>query len=212
MAGSLRVRGKPLLQVCAPPPSESIAIMVDGRQVVAQVWPCPVSFRTADCPVPSYANLESPPILRTQCHMGGPASIPLAESERSQDQAWTPALLVFPWQCHRACPAHCQLPSLGQRMQQPLLPEPGCKQLLVTVWGNASGWKRGDLTETTTANPPQPSIIKAPKTTNKNGLKNNYTPSFGPAWLTERACAMDENSCIEKCRKSRDNASKKACC
>lgn len=44
----------------SPSPSESISIMFDGGQVIAQVWPCPVSFRTADCLVPPCANPESP--------------------------------------------------------------------------------------------------------------------------------------------------------
>lgn len=53
------------------------------------------------------------------CHMGGLAPLPLAGPE----QVPTPALLALLWHCHRACPAHCQLPTLGQRMQQPL---PAC--------------------------------------------------------------------------------------
>lgn len=66
-----------------------------------------------------HANLESPQFF-SQVPYGRPSPIPLAGSEQRQEQAWTPALLAFPWHCHRACPAHCQLPALGQRMQQPL--------------------------------------------------------------------------------------------
>lgn len=44
----------------SPSPSKSTSVMSGGRQVIAQVWPCPVSFLTADCSVASDANLESP--------------------------------------------------------------------------------------------------------------------------------------------------------
>ncbi|CAF93898.1 unnamed protein product [Tetraodon nigroviridis] len=49
-----------------------------------------------------------------------PSIWPAPSLSRVKIRPRTPALLVFPWQCHRACPAHCQLPTLGQRMQQPL--------------------------------------------------------------------------------------------
>lgn len=55
-----------------------------------------------------------------QVPYGQPSPIPLAGPEQRQEQARTPALLAFLWHCHRACPAHCQLPTLGQRRQQPL--------------------------------------------------------------------------------------------
>lgn len=71
-----------------------------------------------DCLVTWRAKLQSLQFF-SQVPYGRPSPIPLAGPERRQEQAWTPALLAFPWHCRRACPAHCQLPTLGQRTQQP---------------------------------------------------------------------------------------------
>lgn len=65
------------------------------------------------------ANLQSPQFF-SQVPYGRHSPIPLAGPEQRREQAWTPALLAFPWHRHRACPAHCQMPTLGQRTQQPL--------------------------------------------------------------------------------------------
>lgn len=122
MAGSLRVRGKRLLQV--------FGLSVAITEHLHNVWR-PSGDRSGlalSCFISngrlrggSVCQPREPPDSPHKRHMGSPASIPLAEPEQSQDQApEPPALLVFPWQCHRACPAHCQLPTLGQRMQQPL--------------------------------------------------------------------------------------------
>lgn len=70
-------------------------------------------------PGDSTCQPPEPPVF-SQVPYGRPSPIPLAGLEQRQEQVWTPALLAFPWHCHRACPAHCQLPTLGQRTQQPL--------------------------------------------------------------------------------------------
>lgn len=62
-----------------------------------------------------------PTISSHKCHMGCPAPFHQRGLSRGRSRPGTPALLAFPWHCHRACPAHCQLPTLGQRTQQPLL-------------------------------------------------------------------------------------------
>lgn len=80
--------------------------------MTAQVCSCPVQYLTGDCLVLGH--------FCSLCHMDDKALAPLAGPEQRQGQARTPALLAFPWHCYRACPAHCQLPTQGQSMQQPL--------------------------------------------------------------------------------------------
>lgn len=127
----------------SPSPSQSISIMFDGRQVIAQVWPCPVSFLTADCVVAPYANLESPrfssqaPYGQPSLHSisrawaesrSGPGPQPSWSSPGSATGHVLPTASCPPWV--RGCNSRC-------------LPASGWKQLLITVWGNASVW-RGD--------------------------------------------------------------------
>ncbi|CAB1433639.1 unnamed protein product [Pleuronectes platessa] len=97
----------------SPSASTSITLWCWGDHV--GIWPCPVQYLTGDCLVTPHANLQSAQ-SSTQLPYGRPSPIPLAGPK----QVRTPALLAFLWHCHRACPAHCQLPTLGQRMQQPL--------------------------------------------------------------------------------------------
>lgn len=126
----------------SPSPSKSTSVMSGGRQVIAQVWPCPVSFLTADCSVASDANLESPrfysqvpygqPSLRSISRAwaewrSGPGPQPSWSSPGSATGHVLPTASCPPWV--RGCNSRC-------------LPESGCKQLLITVWGDASVWRR----------------------------------------------------------------------
>lgn len=89
------------------------------------------------------ANLQSPQSF-SQVPYGRPSPIPLAGPEQRQERVRTPALPPLPWHCHRACPAHCQLPTLGQRTQTAApayltLTAAYCSQALRTgVEGNVS--------------------------------------------------------------------------
>lgn len=123
------------------PRSASTSIMCASCGPITQVWPCPVSFLTVDCLVTQHATLQNPQSL-SQVPYGQPSPIPLAGPE--QERTWTPALLPLPWHCHRACPAHCKLPTLGQRTQTAAvaylaLTAVHCNQVLCTgVEGNIS--------------------------------------------------------------------------
>lgn len=126
----------------SPSPSQSISIMFDGCQVIAQVWPCLVSFLTAECVVASTANLESPrfysqvPYGQPSLHSisrawaesrSGPGPQPSWSSSGSATGHVLPTASCPPWV--RGCNSRC-------------LPESGCKQLLITVWGNALVWRQ----------------------------------------------------------------------
>lgn len=94
------------------PRSASTFIIRASCGPITQVWPCPVSFLTVDCLVTRRANLPNPQSL-SQVPYGRPIPIPLEGP--AQERAPSPALLPLPWHCHRACPAHSNLPTLGHR-------------------------------------------------------------------------------------------------
>lgn len=173
----------------SPSPSKSTSIMFGGGQVIAQVWPCPVSFLTADCMVASYANLQSPrfysqvpygqPSLRSISRAwaesgSGPGPQPSWSSPGSATGHVLPTASCPPWV--RGCNSRC-------------LPESGCKQLLITVWGNASVWRRVRS---------KFSIIKAKKKKEKTeirvGRQTITLSASALVWMTGRICAMAESS------------------
>ena len=118
MVWSFVRRWKLLVQVCLHPTSKHIHnAWWSWGDHVGLALSCLIS--NGRLPGDSACQPPEPPVF-SQVPYGWPSPIPLAGLEQRQEQVWTPALLAFPWHCHRACPAHCQLPTLGQRTQQPL--------------------------------------------------------------------------------------------
>lgn len=108
--------GEPLAQVC--PPAQISEHIHNARQSWGDRPGLALSCFISNGGLPGDSTCQPrEPQSFSQVPYGRPSPIPLAGPVQRQEWVWTPALPPLSWHCHRACPAHCQLPTLGQRTQ-----------------------------------------------------------------------------------------------